>query len=101
LNENIKNIENNFNQVKINRLVASWALLTLTTSNICVSIFNKTKEGNIFNICRESVYLRCIIETRKILEPNKADKTANLDLLSGKYTAIKIFLFKNITMIAY
>lgn len=94
MNENIKNIEDNFNQVKINRLVASWALLTLTTSNVCVSIFNKTKEGNIFNICRESVYLRCIIETRKILEPNKADKTANLDYIIGQVYNNKDFFIQ-------
>lgn len=74
----IKILEDNFNQVKNNRIIAFWALLSVTTSNICVPIFNQTKEGNIFNICRESIYLRCIIETRKILEPNKADKTINL-----------------------
>lgn len=77
----IEVLENNFNLVKKNRLIASWALLSVTTSNICVPIFNQTKEGNIFNICREAVYLRCLIETRKILEPNTKDKTANLDYI--------------------
>lgn len=77
----IEVLENNFNLVKKNRLIASWALLSVTTSNICVPIFNQTKEGNIFNICRESVYLRCLIETRKTLEPNTKDKTVNLDYI--------------------
>ena len=75
----IEEIEACFEQVKHSMFLAVVALETVKASNACVSIFNGTKEGNIFNICRESVYLRCIIETRKILEHKKQDKIANLD----------------------
>lgn len=90
----IEILKDNFSQIKINRIVASWALLSVNTSNICVSIFNQTKEGNIFNICRESLYLRCIIETRKILEPYKAGKTINLDYVIKQVYKNKDYFIK-------
>ena len=66
----IKEIEHNFKLVKNNRINASFALRIVKTSNLCIPLFNNTKEGNVFNICRQSVYMRCIVEVRKILEPH-------------------------------
>ena len=52
------------------------------------------KQKKVFNICRESVYLRYFIETRIILEPNKADKTANLDYIIVQVYSNKDFFIQ-------
>ena len=80
----IEEIEHNFRLVKSNRINASFALRTVKTSNLCIPLFNNTKEGNIFNICRQSVYMRCIVEVRKILEPASSGKKANLCFIINK-----------------
>lgn len=77
-------IKSNFETLKKNRINASFALSTVKTSNLCISIFNNTKEGNIFNICRQSIYMRCIVDIRKILEPHSSEKTANLQYVIEK-----------------
>lgn len=77
----IEEIKRNFDNVKRYALCAELALETVKQSNACVPIFNNTKEGNIFNICRESLYLRCIIEVRRILEPFNREKRSNLSFL--------------------
>ena len=89
-------IKSNFETLKKNRINASFALSTVKTSNLCISLFNHTKEGNIFNICRQSVYMRCIVEVRKILEPASSDKKANLCFIINKvYQNRDIFAQKN------
>ena len=80
----IEEIEHNFKLVKYSRINASFALRTVKTSNLCIPLFVHTKEGNIFNICRQSVYMRCIVEVRKILEPASSDKKANLCFIINK-----------------
>ena len=77
----IEEIKRNFDNVKKYTLCAELALETVKGSNACVSIFNNTKEGNIFNMCRESLYLRCIVEVRRILEPFNGEKRSNLNFL--------------------
>lgn len=77
----IEEIKRNFDNVKKYALCAELALEAVKQSNACVPIFDKTKEGNVFNICRESLYLRCIVEVRRILEPFNRDKRSNLSFL--------------------
>ena len=77
----IEEIKRNFDNVKKYALCAELALEAVKQSNACVPIFVKTKEGNVFNICRESLYLRCIVEVRRILEPFNRDKRSNLSFL--------------------
>lgn len=77
----IEEIKRNFDNVKKYALCAELALEAVKQSNVCVPIFDKTKEGNVFNICRESLYLRCIVEVRRILEPFNRDKRSNLSFL--------------------
>ncbi len=77
----IKKIEECFRITKQYRLQVSFSLQTIITSEHCLPIFNNTKEGNIFQTCLNSLYLNCIINIRKILEPNKNDKKSNLDFL--------------------
>ena len=77
----IEEIKRNFDNVKKYTLCAELALEAVKQSNACVPIFDKTKEGNVFNICRESLYLRCIVEVRRILEPFNRDKRSNLSFL--------------------
>ena len=77
----IKELKEIFNLVKSRYLTAILALKTVKASNTCVELFNNTTEGNIFNICRQSSYLRCIVEVRRILEPSSKDKVANLKYL--------------------
>ncbi len=92
----IEEIEHNFRLVKGSRINASFALRTVKTSNLCISLFNHTKEGNIFNICRQSVYMRCIVEVRKILEPASSDKKANLYFIINQvYQNREIFAQKH------
>ena len=79
--DNINTLKEIFDLVKSRYFTAILALKTIKTSNVCIEVFNKTKEGNIFNICRQSAYLRCIIEVRRILENTSKEKVANLKYL--------------------
>lgn len=79
--DDIKTLKEIFDLVKKRYLTAILALKTVKASNMCVELFNNTTEGNIFNICRQSAYLRCIVEVRRILEPSSRDKVANLKYL--------------------
>ncbi len=81
LDLNIKEIEECFHIVTQHRLQITFSLQTILTSEYCIPIFNNTKEGNIFQTCLNSLYLNCIVNIRKILEPNKGKKKSNLDFL--------------------
>lgn len=80
-NDLVSNLRKNLEILKSRRILAFLALQTVKASNVCVNLFNHTVEGNVFNICRESVYLRCIVEVRKMLEPYDKNKTVNLSYL--------------------
>lgn len=92
----IEKLKQNFDILKKYRVYCSLAIHTLETSDITISLFDNTKEGNIFNFCRDALYLKCIVEIRKILEPSHKDKTANLDyIIKNIYNNKEVFAQKH------
>lgn len=94
LNFDIEKIEKCFRIVEKYRLHASFSLETIRTSEICIHLLNNTKEGNIFQTCLNGLYLNCIVNIRKILEPNKNGKKCNLDFLINTIYENKDFFAK-------
>ena len=76
--KDIDELKNNFNLMNSFRRNSLFCLETYMSSNVCVTKLNNTIEANIFNLIRQSLYMRAIIELRKILEPQNHNKNANL-----------------------
>lgn len=73
-----QDFQENLKLIKTYLLNACVAIETILASNLCVKKLENTKEGNVFNLIKNAIHIYAIVELRKILEPDKEDKTANL-----------------------
>ncbi|NCB50063.1 MAG: hypothetical protein EOM53_05255 [Alphaproteobacteria bacterium] len=90
----IKKIEENLKEVNSNRITSFFALKTVINSNIALEKFNKTPEAHTFLLIKNSLWIRCIVELRKVLEPKGKVKTVNLQFLVNQVSENEDFFAK-------
>ncbi|MDD4520247.1 MAG: hypothetical protein PHI50_05170, partial [Alphaproteobacteria bacterium] len=75
-------------------ITSFFALKTVINSNIALEKFNKTPEAHTFLLIKNSLWVRCIVELRKVLEPKDKNKTVNLQFLVNQVSENEDFFAK-------